>query len=396
MTRSHSHDRRRRTVLGNRPGFALPLVILIIAVLTAALAASFAAASAEIGSNAAQRGQSRAFNIAESALELYLVARDSLCTSVPNARCIGNLSNDLTQSNVAVRADSLRVALPGGYAVIVAHQLRYELRDTVPAMYFIRSRGIDTASRMSGRDTTASQRTVGLVASWNTNTVNVLSAWTSLSGIQKNGTAGTVSGVDQCGKRADVAGISTPKGDYIKNGDWQAQGTPPTDTFSTLSQLEARSEIDWNSIINNNAIPADIEIPPSTFPDANWFLADTSRWPVIRIHTNGFALPNAGRGIIIADGDFSISGSNMWDGIILVGGKLTSDGNNTTAGATISGLNVLLKNAPQPQAGYVYDDASLNGQKNYLYDSCKVARASQRMHKFLPIANTWMDDVPTW
>ena len=72
----------------------------------------------------------------------------------------------------------------------------------------------------------------------------------------------------------------------------------------------------------------------------------TSYWPVIRVHTNGYSLPNRGRGIIIADSDFTINGSNMWDGIILVGGQLTSNGNNVTAGATLSGLNFLIGGTP--------------------------------------------------
>src|SRR5439155_23595869 len=113
-------------------------------------------------------------------------------------------------------------------------------------------------------------------------------------------------------------------------------GTPPADSTSTLVELEARTKIDWNAIITKNAIPADIEIPPQSFPTTAWFAADTNRWPIIRIHTNNYSLPNNGRGILIADFDFTISGSNMWNGIVLVGGKLTSNGTNTTSGATIS------------------------------------------------------------
>jgi len=379
----------------NRRGFALPFVIVIIVVVTAILAASFAAARSESGTTTAQRGQSRAFGVAQSALELYLTSRDSLCaTKRVGETCITDLSADLT--SVAVKADSFRMSIAGGYAEIVAHQLRRELGDTLPATYFVRSRGVDTVSRISGRDTTVAQRTVGVVTQYNTKVVNVLSAWTSLSGIQKNGTAGTVSGFDACGMKPPVAGFAVAKGDFIKDGQWTADGVPPADTLSTLTQLESRTKIDWDGIINRNAIPADIEIPPQSFPTAAWFAADTNRWPVIRVHTNNYSLPNNGRGIIIADFDFTISGSNMWNGIVLVGGKLTSNGTNTTSGATISGLNLLLPNAPQPQPGLVSDDATLNGQKDYEYNSCYVARAAMRMKKFLVVANTWMDDVPTW
>jgi len=381
--------------LKSRRGFALPLVILIIVIVSAILAASFAAATSEAGTSTAQRGQSRSFATAQSALELFISSRDSLCaTRRVGETCISDLSADLTTATV--KADSLRIPIAGGYAEVVAHQLRRQLHDTLPAIYFVRARGVDSVSRISGRDTTVAQRTVGVVAQYNTNIMNVLSAWTSLSGIQKNGTAGIVTGVDQCGMKPDVAGIATPKGDFAQSGNWTALGTPPADTFTTLDTLKSRVKIDWNAVINLNAIPADIEIPPQAFPTATWFAADTNRWPVIRIHTNNYSLPNAGRGIIIADGDFTISGSNMWNGIVLVGGKLTSAGNNTTSGATISGLNLLLPNAPHPAPGYVDDNATLDGTKDYEYNSCYVSRAATKLKKFRVVANTWMDDVPTW
>lgn len=379
----------------SRRGFALPLVILIVVFVTVALAASFAAATSEAGSNAAQRGTDKSFTIAQSALELYLSSRDSLCAARrAGETCIADLSKEV--NNVAIKADSLRVTIAGGYAEVVAHQVRGEITDTLPATYTVRSRGVDVGNRVSGRDTTSAQRTVGVMALYNTNVVNVLSAWTSLSGIVKAGTAGIVSGVDACGKKPTVAGIAIPKGDFASSGQWTAIGNPPADSNSTLTELKSRVLIDWNAIINLNAIPADIEIPPQSFPPSTWFAADTSRWPVIRIHTNGFSLPNNGRGIIIADGDFTISGSNMWNGIVLIGGKLTSNGTNTTSGATLSGLNLLLPGAPTPSQSYVDDNAALNGQKDYEYNSCYVSRAAMRMKKFKVIPNSWRDNVPTW
>ena len=63
----------------------------------------------------------------------------------------------------------------------------------------------------------------------------------------------------------------------------------------------------------------------------------------------------------------TISGNRTWDGILLVGGNLTSNGNNTVQGATITGLNVML--------GMVVPGAAVgNGNKNYQYNSCNVAK----------------------
>jgi hypothetical protein len=256
--------------------------------------------------------------------------------------------------------------------------------------------GIDSTSKIRGGDTTNAVRAVGLMVQWSTQTMNVTGAWTSLSGLNKNGSAGQIDGNDACGRKPAVAGVLVPKGDYVTSGGFQPTGNPPLDTTKTLAQLEQQVTIDWNGIINGGAMTYDFEVPPNSFPDATWFAADTSRWPVIRVHTNNFSLPNAGRGIIVADSDFIISGSNMWNGIILIGGKLTSNGNNTTAGATVSGLNYLLPGSAQPGQGYINDDATANGTKSYVYNSCNVARATQRLRHYVALANTWIDDIPVW
>jgi hypothetical protein len=117
---------------------------------------------------------------------------------------------------------------------------------------------------------------------------------------------------------------------------------------------------------------------------------DTTFWPVIHVTGGSNSLPIRGRGMIIADSDFTISGSDMWSGILLVGGQLTSNGNNVTYGTTMSGLNWLLGGTPP--AGTI-DDATANGQKSYIYDSCSVAKASQKLRHFVAMSNSWVDNV---
>jgi hypothetical protein len=375
--------------LARRDGFALPIVILVIAVLTMAVSASLASSAGETGITSAQRGQARAYNNAQTGLELFLTKRDSVCAARPAGyTCMSDPSAPTPGT------DSVRMKFTRGYALVVSRQIRPGLHDTLPALFFVRSTGVDSTGRLSSRDTTSNVRSVGMVVQWSTATMNVLSAWTSLSGLTKNGT-GIIDGNDQCGKDTAVAGVSVPKGQLTIAGSWSPTGSPPADTFSTVDTLKARVKIDWNAIINLNAIPADFTIPNDQFPPPGYFQSDTTHWPVIRIKTNGYTLPNQGRGIIIAEGDFSISGSDMWDGIVLVGGKLTSNGNNTTSGATLSGLNLLLPGAIQPPPSTV-DDATANGQKTYLYNSCNVARAATRMRHYVAMSNTWIDDIPVW
>ncbi len=365
--------------LSNRKGFALPMAVLVIAVITAALAAAFMTTTAEIATNQAQKGTTRAFAIAQNGLEQFLVRRSEAgwcqyCGSPP-----------------ATTAESTKVASNGGYAWVVSRRIHPSSGTSDPAYYFITSTGFDTTTKLSGAGGAMyATRTVGIYAKWNIHTVNVLSGWTSLSGIHKNGTAGVISGVDQCGEDTTLAGVTVPSGGWSSNGSFSPTGNPPVDSNQTQSELAAQTQIDWQAVMNGG-MQADVEIPPGSFP-SNAQFNDTSYWPVIRIHTNGYSLPRAGRGIIIADSDFVINGSNMWDGILLVGGALTSNGNNTTAGATISGLNVLLGGVAG--AGVVTVDTSMaQGQKSYEYNSCNVERASKGLQSYVAFPNAWMDNV---
>jgi hypothetical protein len=83
----------------------------------------------------------------------------------------------------------------------------------------------------------------------------------------------------------------------------------------------------------------------------------------------------------------------MWDGIVLVGGMLTSNGNNTTAGATLSGLNFLTGGTPSNSS---IDDATANGQKTYVYDSCNVEKATTRLRRYAAMPNSWIDNLASW
>jgi hypothetical protein len=367
-----------RISLSNREGFALPMAIVAIVILTAGIAAGFAATASEYTNNAAVRGQSRAYSLAESGLEAFMVQRTD--TTI----CKMCATDDPTT------ADSEWTTIhypPYGYANIVAVRLRPEIDANTPAIYFIRSTGVDTTAKIGHALAINATRTVGVYAKWSTNTVKVLASWLSFPGLVKQGTAGIISGVDECGQKASVAGVMVPKGGYSTDGGFTPTGSPPLDTSKTYAQLKAAVPVDW-AAIEGGSIQADYTIPGTGWPSAADF-ADTTFWPVIHV-TQSTSLPIRGRGMIIADSNFSISGSDMWSGILLVGGQLVSNGNNVTYGTTMSGLNWLLGGTPP--AGTI-DDATANGQKSYVYDSCSVAKASQKLRHFVAMPNSWVDTV---
>jgi hypothetical protein len=372
--------------LRNRHGFALPMTIMVIVVLTAALTSAFIATASETTTNVAMRGQSRAFMVAQMGLERFLEQPDalSLCPTCDTLRTTPSVDT----FGRLIDADSVYITVT---------RIRHQSGPTIPAVYFIQARGLDKRSKLSGRLANVdAERSVGMYAQWNVNTMQVLSAWTSLTGLKKQGSSGLLSGIDECGQMPSIAGTTVGKGDLHYSGQptW-AEGNPAIDTMKTSAQLAADMKIDWNAIINGTAMPADITVPDQPFPNLAWFDADTSRWPIIRIKSANYSLPNRGRGVLIVDGNFTISGSDMWDGVIMVGGKLTSNGNNTVAGATISGLSVLLPGNVQA-SNSEFDDATANGNKTYVYSSCKVARATKSLQRYRVLANTWADNLPSW
>lgn len=394
-----------RTPGTRRSGFALPLAIVVLALLTMGLVAGFSMTTSELSTAASQRAEARAYSNAQRGLEAFLTRRKDKsggvmfcphCWAVNATPAAGTVSANLDK--LPTVRETVTVAFTGGMAIVRATPVWTNVA-TGKGKYLVTSTGFDSTSGLGGtggRQSMAS-RTVGVFVTWNKTTMNVLGAWTSLTGIIKNGT-GTITGVDQCGSGQNVAGISVPqyagRADLVVAGNWAPTGSPPYDTTKTFAQESAAVRIDWAGLKAGTAVPADITIGTGTFPSLATFAADTNYWPVIHV-TNFpgpiFALPHQGRGMLIVDGDLSISGSNQWYGVILVGGILTSNGNNVSEGATLSGLNALTGVRPSASTS---DDAVANGQKSYVYDSCSVAKATSAFARYTMLPNTWMDNLP--
>lgn len=369
-----------------RSGFALPMAVLALALITAAIVAAHSATSAEVITNNAMRAQSRAYQLAEAGLQQFLVRRSEpgFCSS-----CVANPA--------VVDSEWTRVGLVGGYADVVAMRVRGRLADGTPGLFLIRSRGVDTIARLSGGGGAVfATRTVGQFATFGTRSVKALGAWTSLNGITNSAVGGRISilGGDFCGG-ATVAGAVVPSlGQFGGNGA-KPSGSPGVDSSRSLDDLKKAIGIDWNAIMNHDAIPADITIPP----DGNWptkaQFSDQSFWPVIRIKKS-FTIPDDGRGLLIADSNLTFSSNDVWDGIVLVGGKLTVSGSGSTDGVVVTGLNRTLPGAVNPPAGNSADNDLVNNTKRIQYDACKAARAAERLNVYFAWSNTWLDNAAVW
>jgi Tfp pilus assembly protein PilX len=346
-------------------GLALPMILIIMVILTVLVAAGITAARDEARVNANQEANSDAFTNAERGLETF----------IPNRGSYGFVSSPPAAS------ESTRITLGNGYADVVLTQVR---KDTLNGKYgyIVRSHAVLTQASLSG--TAGAERTVAEYVTWKIGTMSALSGWTSLTGLQKNGNSGTLTGDDGCGKNGPVAGVAVPTSPGYSGPTGPVSGNPPINNLGTQAQADSAVNIDWNGIINNGALTPDIVIPPGSWPAS----FPANYWPVIELVGNQ-SLPGAGQGTIIATGNLTISGSNMWNGIILAGGNLTSNGNNTVEGAVVSGLNVLLgQSVPVASIG--------NGTKTYQYNSCNIASALAKFGQLVPVSNAWVDNLPTY
>jgi Tfp pilus assembly protein PilX len=346
-----------------RRGAALPMVILITVLLTLSLTAAFTLNSSELRIVDNQQEQLEAFAIAESGRERYLSDRASFGFNGEPAA-----------------SESVRVVLTNGYADVVVTRMRASAGNA-PGLYALRARGTRTVARQPG--VPAAVRTVGQFLMWQTGTMNIHAAWTSLSGLHKNGGSGTLSGIDGCGAMPNVSGVAVPTAPgYTQNGGSSVPtgGPPPIKILGPQPASDDSVKIDWNGIVNGNAITPTITIPGQAWPS----FADPNYWPIIKVNGD-FTLPGDGRGMLIVTGTMTISGSRSWDGVLMVGGNLTSNGNNTVQGAVVSGLNRKLGAVvPQGDVG--------NGNKTYRFNSCNVSRALSNFGGLVPYQNAWVDN----
>jgi Tfp pilus assembly protein PilX len=388
--------------LKNRRGFALPLAILVIAALTATLAAAFSSVASEIATNSAQRSESRAFALAESGLEEFIARRQYHCTArtgyTPN--CASPPYADV---------ESVTVSLSGGYANVVAERVRRAIGITQPAMYLIRSQGVDTVAPFNGATRSVyGERIVAQYVTWNAQNIQVLSGWTSLTGLNKNGGSGRLWGADHCalaggGGAPTVAGISVPNVPGATGSTAPMVGSPPIQTLGTQAQANAAVKIDWNAIVNGGQVSADYTFPYSSNAPAalvtDW--NNPNIYPVIHVTGNGTWTVPGGRGLLIIDGNGVMSGNTQWEGIIMAGGTFTSNGTTDIFGAVVSGLNMKLTPAQLtallgPSATYPGQSDVGNGTKDIEYDSCEVMKAASRFGYFKAMPNAWMDNFTTY
>ena len=212
--------------LKNRAGFGLAMAILVMFILTGALAAGFTMLSGERATDDATLQGQAATALAETGLQQGLRNRTGLgLSAVPPAG-----------------VESVRVTLTGGYADIVTTKMRNAVGTTVPALYVVRSRGVNQRTGVVGAGNSVAMATA--FATFQDMTFTVQSSMTGINGIDKAGNSGIISGVDQCsvangGTGNTLPAVAVPADPGFTGHTGPLEGNPKVDSIGDNAQEAA-------------------------------------------------------------------------------------------------------------------------------------------------------------
>ena len=355
----------------SRRGAILPLSVIVLALMAVAVAITFNRISSERRTGADGRASLGAFAVAQSGINRFLAN---------------------VNGKPAVAAGVVQTVtyndLPGGTAQVDIIMLRESTTTLLPAIYAITSRGTYTAGKRYNAQVPPAERTVGTYALWTPSPFDLNAAVTSLSGLDKAGTAGALDGNDRCAGSGmpAIPGVAVPDGTFSGQSS-PINGNPDNapDEIGTpgpAGTAQAEVDIDWQGILDGTFLPPNYTYP--SWPTTTQF-AD---WPVVRVNGD-LVLPSSGKGILIVTGNLTVNGATpprQWDGLVLVGGTVTINGNMAFYGATVTGLNVKIGIAVPQQM-------ITNGTKILQYDSCNLKRALGKVGSIQRVRNGWTD---TW
>ncbi len=363
-----------------RRGIALPMMLLVIIALTVTVGAGFMLSSSEHSAGADHDAQLQAYTVAQEGLETYLSTVTALPTTFPDVRNF-NTGDGTAQVTMMRVKDGATAA---------------------DRVFLIKSEGKARAPGLSLASTTPlGARTVAQFVSWQSSTLQVDAAFTSLAPQNTdNGNPGLkFDGNDACGVSPPVAGLAIPNGSYNPNGGNNAitniSGNPEDSplylgTSGTSGTAKDNVNIDWAGILAGDIAP-DIVVTRSQ--DLNHLRSsDFDSWPVMKVNgniTNGYnlSLIQNGRGILIVTGNALFS-NFYWKGIVLVGGQAQMSGTQSNIeGAIFGGLNLLLGQT-------IPNTTVANGLVHATYNSCHIESALENLGGWRRLQNTWSDNWP--
>jgi hypothetical protein len=372
-------------------------VMLLVLLLMVAIAGAFGRTTAERRTALDATAQVDAFAIAQSGIDRYLIAHPSVPSTLP---------------------DSSSYTVPGGRVVVTLRYFRRSAVAPVDTILLITSRAEATGNRYNA-SAPQTLRTVSQLLRFAPALLDVDAGFFALSGFDKNGNSGSISGIDHCttppAPLPSIPGVAVPSvvGDpttaYYTGHTNPINGNPdnapvilgtPGPTGTAKDQLS----FDWEAISQKTTIQPDY-YQRTVAPTAGWNVTPPTSGTAFKVyHVTGDytgKFPGNGNGLFIVTGNLTLNGNTDWNGVVLVGGILISNGNNTVYGATYTGLNLSVAaynppNAAQPAFPIPGQQAIGNGTKTYQYDSCMIKKALSAFGDWNRLGNAWTDNWPSY
>ena len=200
-------------------GFALPLTIFVLTLVTIMLSAVMVQVQNDRRLAQSSGDVVQALVIAQSGLDRYMAHYDSLNVRPPDG-------------------DSLRINVTGGYADVIAHEVRRPADTLAGVLFVLRSRG-RVIEPTQGSDPQA-VRLIAQFARWQYGTIDIVGAYTAVNSFACSSCGGTyqLTGWDQCAVMPAVPGLRTPLGPTSNNAppyiDPATVEGPNVNTFKTV------------------------------------------------------------------------------------------------------------------------------------------------------------------
>ena len=372
-----------------RDGFALAAALLGMVVIGAAVTAGFYAAAQQDRMSTSVAGARDAFYVADQGVQAV----------------IGTWSGANYPAAVGdslILTDSIQSA--GRYV----GRYRVTVRKIDDYLYTLVSAG----RTINSGHASGAVRTVGQIVRLTNFTLPTNSALYMNGGNTVSGNA-VINGNDLDAGSCNEAGIATVPGiivpdasQVIVEGSSSIMGSPAVeedntmtssslltyDNSMTFDSLAARASLKFPTGVTFNQPQPN---PSGTTGTCN--LADTRNfgdprigypcsdyYPMVYIKGNTNFTGGSGQGVLLVDGDLSLSGGFTYDGIVITKGTLTATG----TGAHIEG--VVIVNNGQLDLGY--DPSFTAGNSTLQYSSCNAKNALNGGMKAAPIlTRSWFD-----
>ena len=352
-------------------GFALPAVLLLIAILTVLLTTGHARVASDVGIASAGDAIAAASVVARSGLQTYF----------------GTLTLDACEFPVRpADGDSVRINVTGGYADAVARVVRRPADSLANWLFLVRSTGYFISP--ADGSTPLASRTVAQFAEWQSGQLGLPAAFMAANGLFRiAGGTGQFHGADE----HPTAGCPQPDRSQlsVESGipsltDYDLTGLAPQSNGSGALMV-TNAGIDWAAVLTPGRITPDFTSPQTA----------NMNYPV-QLVTGNATLGSAGAtitssGLLVVSGDLTVLGSLVqWYGVVLVGGRIHFDAaDQRFDGFVASGLNKQLGMNPS-SGGFGGDYTDID------FNSLYVARAMRPLTGFAPVENAYVEFWKTY